>query len=182
MNSVAVCTDRERGLLHHLLEGTSSEIGEEFLKALVRSAASAMGVAGAWVTEYLPERQVLRSLAFWMNGEYIHDYEYNYKGTPCEVVVEERRLVHYPDRVIDLFPDDADLVKLSAVSYAGVPLLRADGTVLGHLSALDTKPLELSSELASAFRIFAARAGAEVQRLRAEAAVRDSEQRFSRLF
>jgi PAS domain S-box-containing protein len=139
-------------------------------------------VAGAWVTEYLPERHVLRSLAFWMNGEYVHDYEYNYKGTPCEIVVEERRLVHYPDRVIDLFPDDPDLVTLSAVSYAGVPLLRADGTVLGHLSALDTKPLALSRELASAFRIFAARAGAEVQRLRAEAAVRDSEQRFSRLF
>jgi PAS domain S-box-containing protein len=169
-------------LIQHLVKGTSSQTGHEFFHALVRSAALAMDVAGVWVTEYLPERKVLRSLAFWMNGHYVEDYEYTIRGTPCEQVIENTCLVHYPDRVIELFPGDADLVKLSAVSYAGVPLLKADGTVLGHLSALDTKPLRLVADVESVFRIFAARAGAELNRIRAEAAVRDSEQRFSRLF
>ncbi len=126
-------------LLHHILEGTSSETGHGFFKALVRSAALAMDVAGVWVTEYIPERRVLRSVAFWMNDHFVEDYEYNIAGTPCEQVIEKTCLIHYPERVIELFPDDPDLVKLNAVSYAGVPLLRADGTVLGHLSALDTK-------------------------------------------
>jgi len=155
---------------------------QEFFQALVRSAALALDVAGVWVTEYLPERKVLRSLAFWMNGNFIPHYEYKIEGTPCEVVIEKGCFVHYPERIIQLFPDDPDLSAFNAVSYAGVPLLKSDGTVLGHLSALDTKPLELPPELESAFRIFAARAAAEVNRLRAESTIRESEQRFSRLF
>ena len=182
MSSAAAVHVRPEELIRHLLEGTSSQTGHEFLKALVRSVALAMDVSGVWVTEYLPERRMLRALAFWMNGDFIQDFEYYIDGTPCELVVEEQRLVHIPERVIDLFPDDPDLVKLNAVSYAGVPLMRSDGTVMGHLSALDTKPLELFAELESAFRIFAARATAELNRLRAESAIRESEQRFSGLF
>ena len=181
MSSTAL-QHRSESLIRYLLEGTSSQTGQEFLQALVRSAALAMGVAGVWVTEYLPERKVLRSLAFWLNGSFIQDYEYNIEGTPCEVVIETGRLVHYPERVMDLFPNDGDLSTLNAVSYVGVPFLNSDGTVLGHLSALDTKPLELLPELESAFRIFAERAAAELKRLRAESTVRESEQRFCRLF
>ena len=169
-------------LIRHLLAGTSSATGHEFFRALVRSAALAMDVAGTWVTEYVPERKVLRSLAFWMNGHYVEDYEYPIPGTPCEQVIEKTCLIHYPDRVIELFPGDADLVKLSAVSYAGVPLLKPDGTVLGHLSALDTKPLPLLTDVEAVFRIFAERAAAELNRIRAESAVRESEQRFAQLF
>jgi PAS domain S-box-containing protein len=173
---------RPEALIRYLLEGTSSQTGQEFFRALVRSVALAMDVAGVWVTEYLPERKVLRAVAFWMNGQYIEDYEYNIEGTPCEVVVEEKRLVHYPDRIVELFPNDPDLTAFNAVSYAGVPFFRSDGTVLGHLSALDTKILELHLGLEAVFRIFADRAAAELKRLRAESTIRESELRFSGLF
>jgi PAS domain S-box-containing protein len=180
--STLTASTRAEALIRHLLEGTASETGQEFFHALVRAAAMAMDVAGVWVTEYLPERNVLRSLAFWMNDHYVEDYEYRIPGTPCEQVIENACLIHYPDRVIELFPDDPDLVTLNAVSYAGVPLLKPDGTVLGHLSALDTKSLHLATEVESVFRIFAARAAAELNRIRAEASVRASEQRYARLF
>ena len=169
-------------LIQYLLEGTASETGHEFFHALVRSAALAMDVAGVWVTEYFPERRVLRSVAFWLNGQYVKDYEYPIQGTPCEQVIDRACLVYYPDRIIELFPDDPDLVNLNAVSYAGVPLLRADGTVLGHFSALDTKPFEFTADVESVFRIFAARAAAELNRMQAESAVHDSERRFFQLF
>jgi PAS domain S-box-containing protein len=174
--------NRPEALIRYLLEGTSSQTGQGFLRALVRSAALAMDVAGVWVTEYLPERKVLRSVAFWMNGQYVEDYEYNIEGTPCDVVIEEKRLVHYPDRIIELFPNDSDLTAFNAVSYAGVPFFRSDGTVLGHLSALDTKFLELQPDLEAVFRIFADRAAAELNRLCAESGIRESELRFSGLF
>jgi len=94
---------RPEALIRYLLEGTSSETGQEFFQALVRSAALALDVAGVWVTEYLPERKVLRSLAFWMNGNFIPHYEYKIEGTPCEVVIERGCFVHYPERIIQLF-------------------------------------------------------------------------------
>jgi len=167
MSSTGLQTQPET-LIRHLLEGTSSQTGEEFFQALVRAAAQALDVAGVWVTEYLPDRRVLRSLSFWMNGDFIKDFEYKIDGTPCEVVVEEARVVHYPERIIELFPHDPDLVALNAVSFVGAPFMRPDGTVLGHLAAVDTKPMKLDPELESAFRIFAARAGAEFNRIRAK--------------
>lgn len=173
---------KPENLIRHLLEGTSSKIGEEFFQALVHAAAQALDVAGVWVTEYLPDERVLRALSFWLNGDYIKHFEYKIEGTPCEVVVDQARIVHYPERIIELFPDDPDLVKLNAVSFVGMPFMKADGKVLGHLAAVDTKPMKLDSELESVFKIFAARAGAEFNRLRAEAKIRESEQRLSRLF
>ncbi|MBS1840257.1 MAG: sigma 54-interacting transcriptional regulator [Acidobacteria bacterium] len=180
--SMATVQTKQETLIRHLLEGTSAKIGEEFFQALVHAAAQALDVAGVWVTEYRPDERVLRSLSFWLNGDYIEDFEYKIAGTPCEVVVDQARLVHYPDRILELFPDDPDLEKLSAVSFVGVPFLQSDGKVLGHLAAVDTKPMKLNPELESAFKIFAARAGAEFKRLRAEAKIRESEQRLSRLF
>jgi formate hydrogenlyase transcriptional activator len=182
MDSSAAPYRKPEEMLRYLLEGTSSEIGQEFFRALVRSTAMAMGVAGVWITEYVRERQVLRPMAFWMHDDFIDQPEYSIIGTPCELVISKGHLIHFPDRVIELFPEDADLPKLNAVSYAGVPLFKPDGAILGHLSALDSKPLKLTPEIESVFRIFAARASAEFNRLRAESVVHDSEHRFARLF
>jgi PAS domain S-box-containing protein len=173
---------RPEDLIRYLLEGTSSKTGQEFFHALVGSAAMALDVAGVWVTEYFADRKVLRSLAFWMKDKYIDDFEYCVSGTPCELVIDRGCLVHFADRVIELFPDDADLPRLNAVSYTGVPMFSPDGTVLGHLSALDTKPHTLVPEIEAVFRIFAERAAAELNRIHAESAIRDSEKRFSGLF
>src|SRR6266404_4655305 len=146
MSSTGLQTQPET-LIRHLLEGTSSQTGEEFFQALVRAAAQALDVAGVWVTEYLPDRRVLRSLSFWMNGDFIKDFEYKIDGTPCEVVVEEARVVHYPERIIELFPHDPDLVALNAVSFVGAPFMRPDGTVLGHLESAMDAIFELDENL-----------------------------------
>ena len=37
------------------VEGTASETGTEFFRALVENLAAVMGTTGAWVTEYLPQ-------------------------------------------------------------------------------------------------------------------------------
>jgi formate hydrogenlyase transcriptional activator len=139
------CSD-EDALMRYLLEGTASETGERFFEALVRAAAQALKVAGAWVTEYLAGSRTLRAFAFWYIDRYISDYQYALAGTPCKVVIDRTCLVHFPDRVIEMFPGDPDLPGLNAVSYLGIPLLAGDGSVVGHLAVLDTKPLELRQQ------------------------------------
>ena len=169
-------------LLRNLAEGTASTTGQDFFRALVRGAAQALDVAAVWVAEYVPSDKVLRALSFWFIDHYVENYEYAIPGTPCEVAIKATGLVHYPERIIELFPNDADLPGLGAVSYAGIPLLGRDREVLGHLAALDNKPFQLSSELESVIRIFASRAAAELVRLRADAEVQASETRYARLF
>src|SRR5262245_57680157 len=127
--------------LRLIVEGTAAETGTDFYAALVKTLAATLDTTGAWVTEYLPDSERLRALAFWLNGEWISDYEYDLAGTPCQVVIKDRKLFHVEDNVAHLFPKDSDLAAFKAVSYLGVPLQNEDGTVLGHLAILDSKPL-----------------------------------------
>jgi formate hydrogenlyase transcriptional activator len=151
-----------------VLQDTATQTGEAFFQALAQSLARALGTFGAWVTEYLPESRRLRSLALWLGEEWMPEYERGIDGTPCEVVLEERRLVHYADRVVDLYPEEPVLRRIGAVSYMGVPLLDLDGSILGHLAVLDTRQMPPREESRSLFELFASRAAAELRRLRAE--------------
>src|SRR5215471_12334429 len=167
--------------LRLIVEGTASETGTNFYASLVKTLATTLNVTGAWITEYLPESERLRALAFWLDGQWVSDYEYDLEGTPCQVVIKDAKPLHIPDNVTQLFPNDPDLVAFNAVSYMGVPLQNEDGSVLGHLAILDSNPLPADPRLLSFFRIFAARAAAEHRRLRAEVETREREEKLQRL-
>jgi PAS domain S-box-containing protein len=171
----------EEAALRLIVEGTVSETGAEFFRALVKNLAAALQTDGAWVTEYLPESNRLRALAFWMGGKHMDYYEHDVPGTPCEAVLTERKLVHYPDRVVEIYPHDPDFRAHNIVSYLGVPLFDARGTIIGHLAVMDKKPLPSEPRIISLFEIFAARAAAELRRLRTEQELRGREEQVSAL-
>jgi len=171
----------EDAALRAIVEGTATETGERFFAALVENLAKAMNTHGALVTEYIQESRRLRALAFWLGGEFIDDYEYDIAGTPCEAVIEDARLVHFQDNIIELFPDNSTLQAIGVVSYMGVPLMDLNGRILGHLSVLDKQPMPEESRALALLHIFAARAAAEHRRLRAESAVRESEEKYRRI-
>jgi PAS domain S-box-containing protein len=171
----------EDAALRLVLEGTAAETGAGFLAALVQNLARALGTHAAWVAEYLEASRRLRALAFWLGDHFVDDFEYEVSNTPCEAVVVERRYIHIPERVIELYPRDPDLPPLGAVSYAGAPLQDSSGVVLGHLAVLHTAPMPERARDTTLFRIFAARAAAELRRMRAEAALREREAKLSGL-
>jgi PAS domain S-box-containing protein len=167
--------------LRAILEGTATETGQRFFEALVQNLAKALGTHGAWVTEYFPETRRLRALAFWMEGQWVKDYEVDIIGSPCEQVIDTQRLVHFPDRLFELYPGDPDVMATGAVNYMGVPLKNTDGQILGHMAVIDRRPIPEEPRVHAIFHIFAARAAAELQRLKAEAEVREREERVGRL-
>jgi PAS domain S-box-containing protein len=172
----------EDALLRHLIQGTASKTGRSFFRSLVKHLSHALGTHGAWVSELNAESNRLRALAFWLADGYIEGYEYDLSGTPCENTIHEKAYLHIPQNVIELFPDDPDLAKLGAVSYIGFPLLDPDDKVLGNLAVIDTRPLPDSFRNLALFKIFAARATAELLRLRAEAEVRERQEKIDGLF
>jgi serine phosphatase RsbU (regulator of sigma subunit) len=155
--------------LRKILEGTASHTGKEFFRALVKNLSEALGTKGAWVTEYLPQKEKLRALAFWMEGDFIDGYEFEIPGTPCEKVMVKKQLFHVPDNIIKLFPDDPSLKTMGAASYLGTPLLDVDGsTILGHLAVLHSQPMPEEARNVALFKIFANRAASELRRISAE--------------
>jgi len=167
--------------LRTILEGTATETGEQFFKALVKNLAAALGTHGAWVTEYFPESRRLKALAFWMGEQWLDGWEMIVDGTPCERVIDQRCLIHIPDNLLNIYWDDPDVNAVGAASYMGMPLLDLDGKILGHLAVLDKRPMPPQPRTQTLFQIFAARAAAELRRLRAEAQVREREQKLGRL-
>jgi GAF domain-containing protein len=168
--------------LRAVVAGTASATGVKFYEALVQNLAHALGTHGAWLTEYDEEQNKLRALAFWLGGQWVRDYVYSVDGTPCEISIRETRIVHIPDRIIDLYPNQpAAMRDQGIVSYLGVPLLGDDRQILGHVAVVDNQPIPKDERVLSLFRIFANRAMAEMRRLALERELRDRQEKLSRL-
>jgi PAS domain S-box-containing protein len=164
-------------LLRTIAEGTADVTGEAFFRALVQSLALALPARNTFVSEFTSAPNRVRTLSVWDNGQHAKNFEYDLHGTPCEAVLGgEVRC--YPRGVAALFPEEHELAEMGAESYLAIPLLDSQGKVLGHLAAIHTVPMELDERNLALFRIFGARAGAELERLRAERALAHSEERL----
>ncbi len=170
----------EDAALRAIVEGAEAEIGDHFFSSLVRHLASALGVAYAFVSEITDDRRHFRTLAVWARGALRDNFTIPLAGTPCEAVLNGQ-MSHYPDRLQERFPLDVGLVDWNAHSYCGVPLIARSGEVVGHLAIIDDAPMPDGPRGLSILRIFAARARAEIDRKRADAALRLSEERLARI-
>ncbi|WP_449418208.1 GAF domain-containing protein [Phormidium nigroviride] len=157
--------------LKSIVAATASVTGEKFFSALTQYLAKALDVRHAFVAEIVSkESKQLKALAFW-NGNNIEDnFEYTLSDTPCELAIEQTSLQYFPERVQELFPKATDLKKMEAVCYLGVPLLSANGEVIGILCINSDRPLANEESAKAIMRVFAGRATAELQRQRAEIA------------
>lgn len=166
--------------LRAIVEGTAHDIGEAFLQSLVRNLAAAAGTRYAFVAEFAGGTRA-RTLAFWFRDRITDNMEWDVTGTPCEEVVRGS-LCHYPSGVRVKFPDDKPLENWGVESYLGVPLRNAKGEHLGHLAVFDEQPLPPEPCKLLLLRISAARATAELERLRYERAILEREERYRDLF
>ncbi len=166
----------ELAALRAIVEGTAQATGEEFFRLLVGNLSVATGVPNAFIAEFADSQTRVRSLAFWMNGELVPNQEWELAGTPCEEVVGGN-LCHHPAGVWKQFPKEEGVE-----SYLGVPLRDSDGGILGHLAIYDSREMPPEPRLLATFQIFAARAAAELRRIRAVDQLRESEERFRDLF
>ena len=167
--------------LREIVEGTARSTGVVFFESLVKHLASAAGVSNAFVAEFAGTKTRVRTIASWGPEGLRPNEEYDLAGTPCEDVVRGS-LCHYPQGVRERFPLDQGLVDMRVESYLGVPLLDGDGNVLGHLAVFHGEPMPAEPRLLFIFRIFAARAAVELERLRVEKQLVESERRYRDLY
>jgi PAS domain S-box-containing protein len=171
----------EMTALGAILERTARDTGEAFFQSLVQHLSSAIGVNYAFVAEFAGDVTRIRTLAYWGEGHIRENIEYDLAGTPCEEVVRGK-LCHHRSGVGERFPRDELLREMGIESYLGVPLLDARGKVMGHLAVFDERPMPDDDRRLFAFRIFAARAAAELERLNYERMLRESEERYRDLY
>lgn len=161
-----------------MLQETSTAIGEDFFRALVRSLGTVFEVDYAAVTQtvLLPNTTPrLRIIALWDGAQFIPPFEYDMRGTPCEVVVGGQRFL-YSINIQEDFPNDEDLVKMEVQSYWGVPLFDSLQQPVGHLFLMDKEMITWTEWGNAMLRMFATRAGTELERIRTEEALQQAKE------
>jgi len=178
-------TERKRmeRMIRSTIQGTSTSVGDDFFRSLVENLATSLGVRYALVGELIePRKERMRTLAVWSGGGIGKNGEYDIEDSPCEKAAKKATCL-YSSAVRQAFPKDMLLVTHGIESFLGTPLLDSSGEAVGLVAVLDDKPFpeDVSRLATSLLEIFASRAAAELERVRAEEALRQSEHDYRQL-
>ena len=153
--------------LRLVADGVSSAVGDAFFHSLTRHLSQSLNVPIAFISEILDkETGRVRLISMRAGSDYVENFEYETKGTPCEKVVKGEQ-AYFPRDVQRLFPEDLWLAENQINSYLAIPVSESNGEVVGHLGVMDREPMEGGLQAQEVLRIFASRVVAELERKRA---------------
>jgi two-component system cell cycle sensor histidine kinase/response regulator CckA len=169
---------RMQDALQVVSESTAHLTRDHLFREIVRSLSRNLGMRSAYIGLLARDTPtMIRTIAFWSGEHFIDNIEYDTRGTPCEHVVGKVPCV-YAQGVQEIFPDDIFLKSLHAECYIGLPLFDSADHPLGLLAIMDDKPAKSTDLMIRVLNIFALRIGSELERLRMEDTLRESEARL----
>ena len=144
-------------------EALSSVSGADFYRALMRSLSSILGTRDNLVCYCVGDPPTrAQTLAYYSNGEFTDNFEYDLAGTSCGAVIDRKEIVYAPSGVCDIWPLEKEFDR---DSYIGVPMFDSTGKIIGHFACMDGKPMRQDLPHLALFRIFSVRAAAELERM-----------------
>ena len=154
----------EEELLRTVSEHTAAITGEDYFLALAKFVTSSLNVRFAMVNKWAnQEKTRLRMLAYVDRQDVLEGFEYETDGTPCYLVMKGND-VFCASNVEIKYPKEKGIQ-----SWVSVPIYSpTHGQPIGNIGAFDTIPMTSEQNQTSILRIFAARAGAEMERMEAQ--------------
>ncbi len=167
--------------LRSLATTLSAVSGEQLFIQVGCYLAQTLGVDYAFVGELTAGEDRVTVVGGYAHGQPMElPFEYDLKNSPCEQATRQKLSV-FPSGVQQQFPNDSQLAEMGAESYMGAPLRDSFGNTVGLMIVMDSKPLENPGLAETLLEIFSVRAAVEIERKRAEEALRQSEQRLALL-
>ena len=177
-SSIADASDSQ--VLWTIVQRIKGEVGEGYIRALVKNMALALGVQYAIISERVSYADRVRTRALWGRGEFLDDFEIPFVGCPCEAALRGE-IIHVPDGVRTKYPDAPYMEEWKIESYCGVPVIANGGSIIGHIGVMDDKSMPDGSRAIALLEICAARTCAEIERMAAERAVAAARERVERI-
>ncbi len=163
---------RAQEVVIKVAQAVSTGIGSEFFELLTLNMVEAMGAQGGGIGKHDPALNAIDFISFVLHGKLMENIHYTLTGAPCENVMGGHICI-VESGVRELFPADHLLSQYGVEAYAGIPLFRQDGVVVGIMAVFFAEPLKETSIVQSTLQIFAARAAAELDRQQADARIRE---------
>jgi len=160
----------EEELLRTVSEATSGYTGNDFLIELAKHITVTLTMRYALITECANEEKTrLRTLCYVDGIEILDNIEYETAGVPCEIIMQGKDFFMAKD-VQKVFPREKGIE-----AAVGVPIYSSvSGEILGHILVVDPNPITDEKNQTAILKIFAARAGAEIERMKAEKKLSDT--------
>ncbi len=177
-------TDRKKAeeALEAIVKGSVAAGNQDFFQNLVRQLAYAIQVPLVFLAERVEETfPIVYGLTFWNRDHFESGFEYDCGEGPCEKVFDGHP-VYFSQGVQELFPNNPTVKALELEGYCGTPLFNSQGDVVGNLAIMGTQSLNLKPQDHALLQIFAARAGAELERKRAIEALEASQERYRAIY
>ena len=149
-----------------IVESTVGHIGQDFFNNLVDKIESMLGCECTFLGR-ITGPDSIKTLAMKLDGKAIDEYSCVLAGTPYATVLQ-KGFCHYADRVCELFPNNIDLIKMTAIGFVGIPVIDSSWDAIGILCAISRCRLELPTNAKSLMSILAAMAAAEIERMEKE--------------
>jgi PAS domain S-box-containing protein len=167
--------------LRDVSTATASLSGPEFFRVLVRELARALGARSAFVTECTQtEPTSMVTLSIWSDGGWMENRSCEVHGGPCALARDAGEYL-CDGALATRFPGHFLVSEMGAQSYVGVSLRSNSSDIRGTVAVLFSGRIPQPDATLGLLRVFADRSGAELERQRAEQALRTSEARYRAL-
>ncbi|RMH33402.1 MAG: PAS domain-containing hybrid sensor histidine kinase/response regulator [Nitrospirae bacterium] len=173
-------TDHKRieDALRNVIQGTPGTGGVAFFRTLVRDVAQALNMDYALLVEF-PGRNTHQGMtvAVWGGNQFLDNFPWTF---PQSFIARVRssKACFFNCAASSEFSNDPVVGPWNIGSYIGSALFGSSGHMIGFLIVLGRTPVSNVQTAGAIVRMFAVRAASELERTRAEEALRDSEQRY----
>ena len=157
---------REREVLAAVARGIVSGSGVECLANIAQTCESWLGAAGVVIGEFLEDGNGIRVWAARLGGKSVEGAPYVIGGCSCSRIAADAFCFH-PKHGPWVYPEEAGPPSLSQDCHLGLPIRAAGGELIGVLCAISQRPIKPEPFRLEVMGLMAARAGAELERLRA---------------
>ncbi|NMF60128.1 PAS domain S-box protein [Pseudanabaena yagii] len=149
--------------LQSLVEGASTQIGDNFLPALVEYIANILEIRYVSITKICEDR--LKMMAVWLDGQLqpVSETTIPLVDSPCAITVAEGKF-YITEHLQQQFPDCNSIKQLGANSYLGIAINNSKGDVIGCLCILNNQPIQNMQRANAMLQVFAPRVSAEMER------------------
>ncbi len=155
------------------------QLGSEngFFESLAKHLSKVLDMDYVCIDKLVGDGLTAQTVAVFNDGNFDPNCTYTLKDTPCGDVVG-KTICCFPKNVSKLFPKDQALQELNADSYVGTTLWSNDGQPIGLIAIIGRKSLSNPELAASILKLVAIRAAGELERLKYEEELQESEERY----
>jgi len=105
----------------------------------------------------------IRTFLVFVGDRFASGFEFPIKNSPCEDILN-LKLELIDQDVVKRYPTVLPLLEMGVESYFGSPLREPNGSIIGLIAVMDTKPMNPPDWARPILRIFANRVGMEIHR------------------